>query len=530
MALKWTRRFESTLMDCVQAELVVREIAELERFVAERNINHKKAKKITGPTGDIAKRYGVTLMQWDINGEARLLYGFDEDLVLIDFSGGLVHDCLEKFKRLKPAQVGSIFEEIVPVSTWLKSELKRTIANKVSGFDALGKVYAGKDRLKFPEEKTREWLTFLDSQQRRVSDSVLGNLKNSKSFELHIVLGGAGTGKTMILRDVASKLNRETGLKAQLRVPPGVRNFLLSEGSEIPGLPPFEGSYQAILLDDPITLDDAIESIDDAKRLGVPIVIAIDPIQWHERRSIEKFEKILKNEKPFEYHLTVNYRQGKNVGLPAIETIKTFRNNTSEFTDRFREQINKSKSSKFESISLDQVTFAEDAGTYAFYSQSEYNFRNIIDEFVRVGRFKTERKWPKLLIGTSVKSKYPIGVLNLINEFEEVDTSFSYRQRAFSQFKDVRGTEYEAVIVFVQSSIWKKLVDGVLGAKASEWESLNAPLTFLTRAENRCVVFEIPDEIEFVGLTDLDLDEPKPLEAEAVVAFNQWLEDYTSIK
>jgi hypothetical protein len=387
----------------------------------------------------------------------------------------------------------------------MKEEIARVGDAKTTKLDSLTLVHSGGDRFKFPQEKTREWLTFLDVQQRKISGEIFESISSSSGYKLHLLLGGAGTGKTMVLRDLAYKMRLETGHFAQLRVPPGVRQFLLSEGSDIPGLPPFEGTYNAILLDDPITISDAIESIDDAKRLKVPIVIAIDPIQWHERRSIEKFEKLLKSEDPTEYVLSVNYRQGQKVGQPAIQAIKNFRLRTSEFTDRFREQINKSKAAKFEYISLDSVKFAEDAGTYAFYSQEEFTPKNILNEFLRVGRFVTERQWPKVLIGTETKASYPFGVPTLIDLYQsEVDDTFRFRQRAFSQYREVRGTEYEAVIIFIRRSTWSLIVEGLEGAKADDWELLNAPLTFLTRAENRCVVFEIPNDTKQVPISQAD--------------------------
>lgn len=292
-------------------------------------------------------------------------------------------------------------------------------------------------------------------------------------------------------------------------------------------MPPAPSPIQAILCDDPITLDKAQEAIDFAKQLGVPVVVAIDPIQWHERLTVEKFTKLISVENPVQFRLTTNYRQGKQVGQPAIDAIRDFRSRTSEFKDRFREQIKKSKVADFERISLTSIKFAEDAGTFAFYSAEEFNPANFLSELRRVGRFRTERKWPKLLIGTESKNTYPLGVPTLIDLYQqEIDLSLRFKQRAFSQFEEIRGTEFESVFIFVKRSLWKKIVEGVEGAKDEEWAQMNAPLTFLTRAENRCIVFELPDDAKSVPIENAD---SQRIESKIRPVFDAWLDSTTSV-
>ena len=525
MKLFWTKRFVDSLESAGhRLDLVFREINELRLALANAG-SHPKIKIVQHGVGQETRKFGVTLKQWDIDERSRLLFGFeDETLYLIDFSSGFVHDCLEKFKKLKPQQIRSVLDS--------SHELPRNIAGQIESLGEIDKpeqsplrlVHSGGNRIKYPEEKTREWLSFLDKPQTSTANQILHQVTASREFKLILLLGGAGTGKTMILKNVANRLHTFEGKISEFRVPVGVRNFLMSEGEVIPGLNCSLENAWAILLDDPLTVTDAEYAIGEAKDRNLPIVIAIDPIQWHERLSVARFEKIIKQEKPTEYRLTVNYRQGEKVGLPAVETIRQFRKLSSEFRDTFKEAINKAASAKFEILSLQSITFADKAGTYAFYGEDEFTYENILKEFYRIGRFKTERKWPKLLIGTAHKGKMPIGVPKLLELFQDVDESFRPFQRAFSQYKEVRGTEFESVILFIESTRWNDLLNGVEGAKPPQWETLNAPLTFLTRAENRCVVFEIPDNLKMV--TPL-LSESKAVESEVNRVFSDWMDEIT---
>jgi len=508
--------------ECANKEAIVREIAELKTFIENRTVNTKKIKDVVGKAGRQAKKNDVNLKEWDVTGSARLLFGDDEQLLLVDFSSAFKHDCLEEFNLLKPNEINTIFRDVAPLPDFLANELIRM--NKTVSLSSLASPSIGKDRTVFAESRTRDWLTFLDKPQQNVSRKLACDITNQPGFDFHLILGGAGTGKTMILRDLAFSLHLK-GHQTQLRVPPGVRNFLLSEGDTVAGLPPFNGEYASILLDDPITIDDMVASIDDAKRLRIPLVVAIDPVQWHERRSMEKFEKIIKQENPKEHILTINYRQGKNVGSPAIEAIRDFRERSSEFTDRFRESVNKAKRAKYEDISLRMVKFADNDGTYAYFPPEEYTFLNVLKEFHRVARYKTERKWPKLLVGTDIKGRWPVGIPLLLQEYQDLDPKFSVRLRSFDQYKEVRGTEFESVILFVRESTWNSLVNGVEGAKDNEWERLNAPLTFLTRAENRCAVFVIPDGTPHVDLLE-ESSITKKEEIDLVVA--KWMEQVTT--
>lgn len=525
MKILWTKRFRDSFADCVEKEFIIRELAELQKHVSNRVLNTRKAKSVAGSAFTNCKKYGVTLMQWDINAEARLLYGFDKELLLIDFSASLRHDCLGNFNRLTSGQQGALVRDSEPLSDFLIEEISHIDQVKPS-LNSLTTVQSKGDRYLYPEERTREWLTYLDKEQKGVSDAITSSILNGNGYRMLLVLGGAGTGKTMILRDVAHRVRLTSGYFCELRVPSGVREFLQSEGAEVPGLAPAPNPVCAILCDDPITLDKAQEAINSAKELSIPVVIAIDPIQWHQRLSVQKFVKLIDKEKPVQFRLTVNYRQGKKVGQPAIDAIRVFRSRTSEFTDRFQEQINKSKGAAFERISLTNIKFAEDAGTYAFYSADEFNPMNVLNELRRVGRFKTERKWPKLLIGTDNKNSYPFGIPTLIDFYQqEIDSNLRFKQRAFSQFEQIRGTEFESVFIFIKRNVWKKIVEGVEGAKDKEWSELNAPLTFLTRAENRCVVFELPEETTSVPIESAD---SQRTENRMRPVFDAWLDSITS--
>ena len=67
-----------------------------------------------------------------------------------------------------------------------------------------------------------QWLRFLSDEQINLEDEILGQLGDNSQFQFHIILGGAGTGKTQVLLLLAQEL-QDSGHRVGYFTTPGVK-------------------------------------------------------------------------------------------------------------------------------------------------------------------------------------------------------------------------------------------------------------------------------------------------------------------
>ena len=524
----WTEKFKKKLEKCAHKDLVLREIIQLDAYLKGGRYSDKKVKPVRGKSADNAQKYGVTLWEWKIDSAARILFDKQTPVTVLDFSAELAHDALEGFEKLSSGAIGKVINS--------RSSIPTNVINYAANlvYPRRDKIHSavlqknlGPDRFFYPQERHKDWVIFLDLPQQFVSQNIFESIQKNDGFKLIILHGGAGTGKTLILRDIAIRLSIDSRIQPLLLVPAGVEDLLTSEGEKIDALNPTRGKeIGTFLMDDPMSIEDAEKQVQLAKSRGVPIVIAIDPVQWHEKKSRERFLKMKSQNRAETYSVDVNYRQGKQVGLPALELIRNFRTNSPEYRDPFMESTHQAGFDPFFRKSLHDVTFKEDAGSWMFYSIEEFSVENILNELLRVIEFETERSWPKVLFGTSNGRKLPVPIPELLRLFKtHVDKNLRYHVRSFIEDYDlVRGTEYESVILFIPSDDWEDIENGITSPNSSQWALLNSFLTFTTRAENRLTIFQVPEKIhrpkvfEVENYSELDIN----------LQFQKWLENITN--
>jgi hypothetical protein len=461
-----------------------------------------------GKAAEILESQGYKLMQWDISSAGRILFSRKDDVTLFDFS--LTHDCLEKWNAYRNGDIFQILQKIENAP-----KIFTTIPSLPMG-NSLLENRSGPHRDKHEEERWDQWTTFLDKPQQKIANELFSALmKNQGSAEVFLLLGAAGTGKTLILRNLATRLYEATEKAPDFLLPSGVKQYFLESGGAIPGISYKTSIQSAVLVDDPLVFEDFETHIKTAESKKLPVVIAIDPIQWVEKSTLGKFAKFISTNKPKIYELKHVYRQGENVGRPALEVIKNLLEKSTRYVDPIREIQSRQQSAPFQSISTDDVTYSEQAGTYKFIPYDENFYWNILLELEECAQYQTIRKWPKLLVGTGEKGKVPVGFPSIVKAFSDMhlrkyELDFTYHARSFSQVDSVRGTEYESVFIFMDSELWHQITNGVPAPKDQEWEWLNTPLTFMTRAENRCTIFEIPTDTPdsfWVGRNEFSMDE-----------------------
>lgn len=487
-----------------------RELSELRSFLSSQNGRADVKKKIATLKGfDGLSRHGYKLREWKINRSGRIVFTDGETLGLVDFS--LQHEAVEALGTLKNSELLGVVESF--------QELPKDIALSLSDSPELAEIdtsskpmeiaSGGKDRSIIAEEYFPEWYGHVfDQKQLAVVDSLVKQISKAPSvFKEHLVIGGAGTGKTAVLLAVADRLSQEKDVKVDLRLPRMVQQMLLAHQDYkwIESL-----KYGVILLDDPANLSDYESAVITAKRMGVPIVTAIDPTQWRERKARKETRKIIDRSKL--HKLSLQYRQGGRIGEYVFGQLSFFYSKVSGFKAGEKKSLEQEIASAWEPLCLRKIEHFDNEGNIAFLDFSQVKedlepgvtqyepvkmigkFENeLLPEIKKAMDWNTDRSWPKLLIGTYTKKNLP-HLMDFYLEDEDILPRSQYHLRNFTDQADVRGTEYESVLVFVSSFHWAQLTksppDGLGG---EDWKRILNVLTFLTRAENRLIICVLPN-------------------------------------
>jgi hypothetical protein len=427
------------------------------------------------------KKNWPKLYEWRMSIRARVIFTNLTKPVLVDFD--LKHESVDDLIRnMSGVGVRELVDNAKPFTN--PQNTPKTLEN-----EDLQVLKSEPDigALSFVEEYFDDWVHFLDYDQEMVRDRILDSILGKENSNLILLLGGAGTGKTSLLTNLAFNLD-ELGIPVSLRVNPGVRAYLASGKRTIPGLN--ANSYSTVggilLIDDPITLAGLGYEISVATKNGTKVVIGIDPTQWHQRRLAENWDEFKKTYEHNVFTLTTAYRQNEGVGAPALQLIKEFFKRSSAFIEYYKVAREHEQLRDAWEICLEQVEFKNTGGgiTVSETGWSTMDFKNDLKNILA---WETERSWPKLLIGHEQFAGIPEEARTALESAKR--KGLKYHQRSFGAVDQVRGTEYDFVILFIPKTKWLRMKTGKKAAGTKEWESLNTTLTFLTRAKNHVFVY-----------------------------------------
>jgi len=478
-----TPKFIKKLNETSAPDLVICEITDLFDQIERKRTNTTSGWPINlKPVVGLPKNWPV-LREWRITQSARIILTESSNPVLVDFD--LNHTSLDNLLANFSAsnvnhQIGNA--ETIEISTPESLKLD-SLEIRIGNHGAPG----------FAEEFFDEWVFFLDAQQVIVRDEILKDIEETNGHQVFILLAGAGTGKTTVLTNLSFGLD-SIGIKSALFVNPGVRGYLKIVDRKIPGLArrPNAIDVSVVLLDDPLTLDTMKSAIDSAKTQSKKIVIGIDPTQWHQRRLAEYWNAFEKNYSYKMFNLDMAYRQSKGVGDPTSQFLEKFFANSSAFVDSVKVKNEHNIMRPIWQKCLTELKFINPDGGFDFFG-TDWAEETLLQEFREIDLRKTERTWPALLIGHQIGFQAKQYVTNLLEKHGVPPLDF--HSRFFSEMTQVRGTEYDYVIIFMQSDKWQKLKSGKLGADTGTWEDLNTTLTFMTRAKFHVSIY-LTDNIE----------------------------------
>jgi hypothetical protein len=474
-----TERFwkKYTKLNVLEKSAIVRELENLNQgLYSAKNITALSKGKI----GEVSSTLSFTTLKVRLSLAGRIVFRREPqgDLCLLDFD--FDHTAVDDLEGLSKSELKRVFENFE-----FREELSTTVNKGRGGEIARSFEYGNRDL--YVEELGNCWIRFLDAEQERVCESLVASLLSGRGAgAVHVVLGGAGTGKTMVILETAWRLLHIHDTQVQLDLPSGVRDYLSKSEDDYWWQQARSGP---LLLDDPSEFSKLETAKQIAEKSGQPLVVAIDPTQWTNKRSRTNFADFLETTEGLIIHeLRLAYRQGGALGRETLKLVTNFYDKSSMFSGKENIEEERSRAEKWENLCLKELNHVDERGALRLEMPKDPDeLVELLDsELTLIGSFETYRSWPKVLIGTYGRY-FPKGFSKAVSR-HNVKTSIV----PYKEVQKVRGTEFEAVVVFISQKTAQEL-KGQIGLNNKTYPALTAPLTFLTRAENRLAIFEIPD-------------------------------------
>lgn len=419
----------------------------------------------------------------------RLIFALDSSkLILLDIGD---HDVMQNYSHLSSHVRNSDIQRMLPIPNNLLIEINEAAQGSSmkakTGNLPIGRIHIaeesieGDSRWLYEEELDERWVTFLDDEQFRISEELTSFLSNQDmDFKVFLLMGGPGTGKTMILQNIAEKLDR-IGRAVTLQMSEPVRKYLESGGAKLPGLNLEVTEGTILLIDDPETSRHLISDLRRGKSRGVrAVVIATDPLQWLEKQSLEDFEKIQESYETSIFTLWTCYRQTLNVGRAAIDFTQEIIN-----LQLAKQNTNFDKVDKDLEKYLDLsggMEYVDDGGSFKIIrdvqpEHIEDIFRNFRARYDRWKHFS-----PLCIV---YDDQIPRQIRSLVKQFSE---GLNRSEVAINHVSRIRGQEFQEMLVFLNESTWNLIHSSEHGKKNGTLEIALQLHIALSRPKDRLYI------------------------------------------
>jgi hypothetical protein len=238
-----------------------------------------------------------------------------------------------------------------------------------------------------------------------------------------------------------------------------------------------------VIIDDPIDSDHLSDLIRKARSAKAnSVVIALDPLQWHEKAMPENFEKIFANYNAKIYPLINCYRQSKGVAEKSMEITRQLFANNSRFILKEKQQVEKDNLAPFIKLSLG-MQFVDNSGRYKIYTGDiNISVESEIKRF-REREFIWKHTNPIVFVyDEDYSDKGRKFVQELANGINRLDVNIS-------RYQDIRGVEFQELFLFVSKNYWDSVTSGKKGLGSAEWERITCLHTILSRPKDGLCIF-----------------------------------------
>ena len=370
-----------------------------------------------------------------------------------------------------------------------------------------------------------QWLRFLSDEQMALEENILESIHRNDQFQFHIILGGAGTGKTQVLLLLADEL-KERGFKVGYFTSSGVRQLIEKAGLDMPAESFQSGAVH--LVDDPIEVGRIVEAIRRARETKArAIVVAIDPFQWTERTAFLKLATILgdhdpKNDllgrrntlvkmveelgdlSPIKHFLRTAYRQNEEAGTGSVNLSESIFQKMNPYVALEKKRQFNSITEPFVQNILNGLRHSSGGGKFQVFEDADETelWKQLPSLIGRSDRWD----WTESILFVSDnnqgKSRFadsgPDDMRLLTSKPVEGDATFrdaigslGSKFVHYSTPALVRGQEFQDVIICVSKLRWKQFKTQKEGMGGPEWQSIMPIYTFVTRAIDTVTILVI---------------------------------------
>ena len=454
-----------------------------ERALIRSKVSNLLRYQIENPAGFLRKferlrDESIEIYRIKITDGDRLIFAIvNQEVVLVDVGP---HEIMEDFLNLSNVKKRQVLSNLKEIPQSWSSEPSRSFKPWAETWESEGS-HEGL-RWLYEEELNESWLHYLDEQQELTKNTIYERIKHPGSFEFHLILGGAGTGKTVVLLNLALSLE-EFGRNVVTVFNSSVLKYLNSGKQKVPGAHMNEQPGSVVLIDDPVDFATLKETVNRCKKVGArALVVTLDPFQWLERRVFEKFFYLLQEIEPEVHELFRCYRQSANVGKKALNFTSMILEKTSPFLIDSKVEEHLKLINPLREICIDKIEFVDEGGRFRLFETSlEEAF---ISEVQRVkGRIDLWKHWHPLL----VVEEYPLH--QMPTSWRNQLKGLNAITKSLGNLDQIRGCEFQEVFVLVSARTWEILQKGILGATSTEWKNSLSFHTLLTRPKDSLVIF-----------------------------------------
>jgi hypothetical protein len=436
---------------------------------------------------------GVSAFRFKVTSGDRLILVVDGNTLILADVGD--HDVMDEYSKMPRLARDEDLKKATAIEGTFKMLLNLALSSKSKDKDSpalldisnvlAGDVKGDDSRWLYEAELSEKWVHFLDDEQAKISETLFQKLVvPSDEMSVEFVMGGPGTGKTVVLLNLATNLD-QAGRAVSFEASSNVIKYLSSGGRNVPGASKGFGPGVVALIDDPASSKVLAESLRKAKSAGCrAIVIGFDPLQWHERKMEANFRKIFENVKYEFYPLWTCYRQTSGVGKKTLELTEKIYHASSRYLDTLKQKAERAELQPYIDLSLG-MSFVDDSGRYVLYDNNiEANYKIEVTRF----RARIDRWAHTSPIAFVYDDELP---KEFIKSLRSEASGLNRTEIPLSKYREIRGVEFQELFLFVTTDFWNDLNSGKMGVGSEEWEKLACLHTILSRPKDSLVLYVI---------------------------------------
>jgi hypothetical protein len=347
---------------------------------------------------------------------------------------------------------------------------------------------------RFANEFEPEWLYFLDERQASICADITSSIEElllreeDDAHEIHLIIGGPGTGKSSILLQLLMRLSKISGGKECWDVGLSVSDQLADyigcatgwDLSAYRSIAKYPVRTQVLLVDDPSSVREIKQTISLATtstRLRA-VIIAFDPLQLGDSLSDADFGSLLRM--GARQHLLMTcYRQKEAVGRAAMETAQTIAS-SSPFLDERKRSRFASERRLLTDLS-NGLVFRNESG-YA----TSYPSATRADWLEHISWMRTQKglwkHWPPVLLVVDPLVELPPSWRSELSRLQ-------HREVTLQQAQTIKGLEFQHALILISDRRYQDIIDGFTGSGRHLYNDYRLLRIPFTRAKDSLAIF-----------------------------------------